>query len=269
MNTNPRNRFNRSGAVVSGEENIQLQNGINDMMINLMQQLNDIDNTSTPQTPPSTDVPSERLPSELGIFVLFYNLASKLPVYNIYKFLSQPSSKHSMMYIIIYALNFFSLLIYNQDIMIFTHLSNCLLCGSLIHEQFFELFPNLSTYEKYSKIIGLLMAFVSLIFYIRVLINEKSFGEIIFLIIFSYHICNIVIIFYKHIKRWIIKYYQDYTINVRNVQKVEQEDKTCTICHEEMDIGTRYQCQHTFHIHCLNEYVKKGGKNCPICRKDY
>ena len=101
------------------------------------------------------------------------------------------------------------------------------------------------------------------------MINYQSFGELLFLIIFSFHIFNIIRIFHRNIKTRFNKYYKSYLINKHNVRKLDQEDKTCPICHEDMDFATSYRCQHLFHIDCLNEYINKSGKNCPVCRKEY
>ncbi|KAI5189622.1 E3 ubiquitin-protein ligase synoviolin [Nematocida minor] len=44
-------------------------------------------------------------------------------------------------------------------------------------------------------------------------------------------------------------------------------DKTCLICHEDMAMGKRLECSHTFHFVCLKEWLHRQ-QACPVCRKE-
>ncbi|OAG29758.1 E3 ubiquitin-protein ligase synoviolin [Nematocida displodere] len=46
-----------------------------------------------------------------------------------------------------------------------------------------------------------------------------------------------------------------------------QGDKTCLICHEEMDVGKLLECLHLFHLGCLKEWLHRQ-QACPVCRKE-
>lgn len=44
-------------------------------------------------------------------------------------------------------------------------------------------------------------------------------------------------------------------------------DKTCLICHEDMEVGKKLECAHTFHFVCLKEWLHRQ-QACPVCRKE-
>ena len=50
------------------------------------------------------------------------------------------------------------------------------------------------------------------------------------------------------------------------------EEDDCTICLDKMNANyknekvTTYECNHTFHLKCLNSWVIKS-QTCPICRQ--
>ncbi|GMJ00795.1 BCA2 zinc finger ATL 6 [Hibiscus trionum] len=55
------------------------------------------------------------------------------------------------------------------------------------------------------------------------------------------------------------------------VERVKVEtgaDENCTICLEELEVGSevsRMPCRHRFHAHCIETWLKQRH-SCPICR---
>lgn len=49
-------------------------------------------------------------------------------------------------------------------------------------------------------------------------------------------------------------------------------DQSCSICLESLNSGSLFQprtCSHIFHRMCLSQWLQSGGRNCPICRRDF
>lgn len=44
-------------------------------------------------------------------------------------------------------------------------------------------------------------------------------------------------------------------------------NKTCLICHEDMEVGKRLECTHVFHFVYLKEWLHRQ-QACPVCRKE-
>lgn len=59
-------------------------------------------------------------------------------------------------------------------------------------------------------------------------------------------------------------------INNLTIKKItNEEDLTCSICHEKMYEGEDYielECKHSFHKNCLKKWLEIDN-TCPICRK--
>lgn len=53
-------------------------------------------------------------------------------------------------------------------------------------------------------------------------------------------------------------------------QKQEGEDRTCSICYDEVKEGEEIihlPCKHNFHGECIKEWLKKE-KVCPLCKQE-
>ena len=56
-------------------------------------------------------------------------------------------------------------------------------------------------------------------------------------------------------------------------QEVESDWKMCPIClecigRENIELSYIEQCQHVFHSHCLDGWVKAENRTCPMCRQE-
>jgi hypothetical protein len=51
------------------------------------------------------------------------------------------------------------------------------------------------------------------------------------------------------------------------VKKVLQYED-CSICQEKMVSARKLQCNHTFHLFCIQQLIQYGYKNCPFCRQE-
>lgn len=53
---------------------------------------------------------------------------------------------------------------------------------------------------------------------------------------------------------------------------VVDENQSCSICLESLKHGSLFQpgtCSHIFHRDCLSQWLESGGRNCPLCRRDF
>jgi hypothetical protein len=70
------------------------------------------------------------------------------------------------------------------------------------------------------------------------------------------------------------KIYDNYKIN-NHISKLpdytpiqedeKKEEITCYICFEELKVGKRLNCGHTFHLRCIKEWVQ-SSVGCPLCK---
>lgn len=49
--------------------------------------------------------------------------------------------------------------------------------------------------------------------------------------------------------------------------ELDPNDRTCLICHEEMESAKKLDCAHIFHLACLKEWLHRQ-QACPVCRKE-
>lgn len=45
-----------------------------------------------------------------------------------------------------------------------------------------------------------------------------------------------------------------------------EEKQDCAICMEKYSDGFELGCKHAFHDECIKQWLKSGGKECPLCR---
>lgn len=64
---------------------------------------------------------------------------------------------------------------------------------------------------------------------------------------------------------FIINFYLKHIIKIRSGD--DDEEKCCSICLEDIsqDSVKTFECDHYFHLDCLNQWVSKSA-TCPICR---
>jgi len=53
-----------------------------------------------------------------------------------------------------------------------------------------------------------------------------------------------------------------------SLEKLEKPD-TCAICYENMDVGAKLTCNHSYHKACIDEWFSHKKKTCPLCRKNF
>lgn len=47
------------------------------------------------------------------------------------------------------------------------------------------------------------------------------------------------------------------------------KEETCTVCLENIEkSGKQLKCKHTFHNDCIEEWLTKRSKRCPVCRAE-
>ncbi|CDW87415.1 low quality protein: e3 ubiquitin-protein ligase amfr-like [Stylonychia lemnae] len=56
--------------------------------------------------------------------------------------------------------------------------------------------------------------------------------------------------------------------NNQNHQHSEEIEE-CAICKEQMNVGRKLSCNHSFHWFCIIQLIESGSKNCPICRAEF
>jgi len=66
---------------------------------------------------------------------------------------------------------------------------------------------------------------------------------------------------------FIVNFYVKHIIRVPPPSNNSQVDDCCSICLEEIreDSVKTFECDHYFHLECLNQWVSKSA-TCPVCR---
>ena len=47
--------------------------------------------------------------------------------------------------------------------------------------------------------------------------------------------------------------------------ELEEGDRTCIVCRDEMESGKKLPCGHIFHLHCIRSWIEQS-QSCPTCR---
>ncbi|KNC74394.1 hypothetical protein SARC_13057, partial [Sphaeroforma arctica JP610] len=68
--------------------------------------------------------------------------------------------------------------------------------------------------------------------------------------------------------RWLIHALPTETLSKAAIAKLEEGSQNCCICLEDFKAGEkmkRLPCLHTYHDHCIDEWLSRRG-TCPVCK---